>query len=453
MLQNHTERLGTAPLPSLLFRLSLPSIAATVTTSLYNVVDTFWVGRLGQQAIAALTIVFPYQILAVALGVGTGAGVSALVSRRFGESNVEATNHAAGQVFFLSAFWGVLLLLVASIFHESILGALGATQDFMEPATAYLVVVSYGAPAHVFILVTGNLIRGSGDAVKPMVMMITASVLNMVLDPFIILGWGPFPALGVTGAAIATVMAQSTGMLIGFYYLLGRRTTFRIRLPHITPNLRLVVDICRVGMPASVQEIMESVSFAIFYRLLSVYGSVAIAAIGIVMRAADLTFMPVIGVANALLPVVGYNFGAGNEKRLWSAVRLSCFGIAALLLLLTVIYEVFAPQIIGIFVDDPKCINTAVPAMRIGIMTISLIGPTVMFVTTFQGLSRGTTALLLSLTRQFLIFVPLLFLFNHLWELMGLWIAMPVADAAGFAVCLFFVLREYRRRAVPANRP
>jgi len=443
---NHTERLGTEPLPSLLVRLSVPSIAATVTASLYNVVDTFWVGRIAHEAIAALTIVFPYQIVAVALGVGTGAGVSALVSRRFGQNNVEATNHAAGQVFFLSAFWGAVLVLIAVFFAEPILTALGAIPDIMPLARAYLIVVSFGAPAHVFMLVTANLIRSSGDAVKPMTMMITASVLNMVLDPFLILGLGPFPALGVTGAALATVVAQCIGMSMGLYYLLGHRTTFRIRASHVAPDLRLVAHILRVGMPASTQEITESLAFAIFNRVLSTYGSVAIAAMGIVMRAADLAFMPVIGVANALLPVVGFNLGARNEQRLWSAVRLSAIGVVALLGVLTVVYEVFAPWIVAIFIDEPAVIATAIPALRIGIAAITLIGPSVLIVTTFQGLSKGTTALLLSLTRQFLVFVPLLLLFNRLWQLTGMWVAMPVADTLGFLIAIGFIYREYHRR-------
>lgn len=450
---NHTERLGSAPLPSLLFRLSVPSVAATVTASLYNVVDALWVSQLGHEAIAALAIVFPYQILAIAVGMGTGAGISALVSRRFGENNIEATNHAGGQVFFLSALWGALFVLAAVCLSEPILAALGATPDIMEQATRYLVITSYGAPAHIFILVVGNLIRGSGDAFKPMVMMVAASVLNIVLDPFLILGIGPFPALGISGAALATVLAQFVGVLIGLYYLLGHRTSFHIRASHIRPNLRLIADICRVGMPASIQEVTESLAFILFNRVLSAYGSIAIAAIGIAMRVSDLAFMPIIGVSHALLPVVGFNFGAGNEKRLWSAVRLACVGIMALMGVMTVLYEVFALQIVGVFTNNPEVVAAAVPALRIGIAAISMIGPSVMFVATFQGLSRGNMALFLALTRQFLVFVPLVYLFNHVWGLTGLWVSMPAADTLGFVIALAFIYREYRRRRQAVDVP
>ena len=188
-MSKHTERLGTAPLASLLVKLSLPGMAATIAISLYNIVDTFWVSRLGYEAIAALTIVFPYQILTMAVGLGTGTGIGALVSRYFGEKNIKATNLAAGQVFFLSIFWGMVFLMPAILFPDKILVAFGATEDIMKFAHTYLVVTSFGAMANVFVLLAGSLIRGSGDIIKPTIMMITSSVLNIILDPFFLKGY------------------------------------------------------------------------------------------------------------------------------------------------------------------------------------------------------------------------------------------------------------------------
>ncbi len=451
ILQKHTERLGSAPLPSLLLRLSLPSIAATITASLYNIVDTFWLGKLGHEAIAALTVVLPYQIIAIAIGVGTGIGINALVSRKFGEQDTGMPDRIGGQIYFLSAAWGLFFIILAQAFSYPILRTIGATPDIIEYASRYMIITSYGAPLHIFVLVSGNLIRGSGDAVKPMVMTITASALNVILDPFFILGIGPFPALGVSGAAIATVIAQGTGALLGLYYILGRRTSFRVKLKYIAPKWRIIGNIYRVGTPASVQEITESLAFMLFNIVLSSYSSAAIAIMGVVLRVSDLAFMPIIGVAHGLMPVVGYNFGARNEKRLWDAVRLSCIGVVIMLAGFTVIYQTLPAQIIGVFIKDPEIVVAAVPALRIGIAAIMLIGPNVIFVTTFQALSQGTKALFLSLTRQFLIFVPLLFLFNHLWGLTGIWIALPSADTLGFLVTLIFIIREYRsqRRRLP----
>ncbi len=450
-MQEYTERLGYAPLGRLLLRLSLPSIAATVTLSLYNIVDTFWVSKLGHEAIAALTIVFPYQILVIALGVGTGIGIAALVSRRFGENNPEATNHVAGQTFFLSVFWGLIFMMFAVFFSEGILTTFGATPDIMEYGTQYLVITAYGAPQVIFALVASNLIRGSGDAIKPMIIMITASAINIILDPFMILGLGPFPEMGVRGAALATVIAQSFGAILALYYLLAHRTAFRIRVGHLRPNMPILGDIYRVGAPSSILEITESLCFILFNIAVSSFGSIAIAAVGIVLRIADLAFMPIIGLSHGLLPIIGFNFGAGYLKRLWKAVKLASVGIMLVLGVITLFIEIFAPKVVGIFSDNPELLTITVPAMRIMLSAMLLIGPSVMFITTFQGLSKGTMALILSLVRQFIFFLPLLYLLRYLLGLHGVWLSLPASDVLGFIVTFSILYREYRRQRKSAK--
>jgi putative MATE family efflux protein len=445
-MQDYTERLGYAPLGRLLIRLSLPSIIGSVTISLYNIVDTLWVAKLGHEAIAALTIVFPYQILFFAVGGGAGIGIGALVSRRFGENNPEAANHVAGQTFFLSIFWGIVFIITAVFFSENILTAFGATPDILKYSIQYLVIISYGAPQMIFALVISNLIRGSGDAVKPMVIMITAAVINIILDPFMILGIGPFPEMEIRGAALATIIAQSFGALIGLYYFLAHRTAFRIKAGHLLPSLPILRDIYRVGAPASVMELTESLAFVLFNKVVSTYGSIAIAAVGLAMRISDLAFMPVMGVANGLLPIVGFNFGARNFNRLWHSVRLASVGIAIFLAVATVFIEIFTPGLVSIFNKEPDVLAVAVPSMRIILSMMPLIGPNIMFITAFQGLSRGTMALVLSLLRQFILFVPILFLFSNLFGMYGVWYSLPVSDVLGFLLAFGFIYVEYRRQ-------
>ncbi len=442
-MKEYTEKLGYAPLGRLLVSLSMPSIAAMVTMSLYNIVDTFWVARLGHEAIAALMITFPYQILFVAIGIGTGAGIGALVSRRFGESNIEATNQAAGQIFFLSVLWGAIFIVVAVFFSKSLLTAFGATPDIMEYCTQYLKIISYGAPQLIFILVASSLIRGSGDAVKPMIITIAASVINIVLDPLLIIGIGPFPEMGVRGAALATIIAQSGGALLTLYYFIARKTAFSIRVSHLRPNIPILRDIYRVGAPSTILDVTESLAFVLFNNVVSAYGSRAIAAVGLVLRISDLSFMPIIGVSHGLLPIVGFNSGAKNSQRLWGSVKLASVGIAAFLAVATIFIEIFTPQIVGIFSKDANLLAITIPAMRIMLFTMPFIGPNIMFITTFQGLSRGMMALILSLVRQFILFVPLLFILSHLFGMNGVWWSMPGSDSLAFIITFTFIYREY----------
>jgi putative MATE family efflux protein len=444
-LQKYTERLGYAPIGRLLLSLSLPGIAASITVSLYNLVDTLWVARMGHEAIAALTIVFPYQILFITVGGGTGIGISALVSRRFGENNPEATNHAAGQVFFLSAFWGLAFILLPFFLADSILRLIGATPDIMEYGRQYLVITAYGAPLVIFSQVISSLIRGSGDAVKPMVIMIVACVINIVLDPLMIFGIGPFPEMGVRGAAWATVIAQSIGALLGLYYFVARRTAFRIKPRYLKPNISILRDIYRVGASAMILQVTESLSFILFNKVVSSFGSINIAALGMAMRVSDLAFMPIIGLSNGLLPIVGFNFGSHNFKRMWRSVKLATISIMVLLFVVTLFIEIFAPQIISVFSKEEALLAATSPVMRIMLSTLVLVGPTILFITAFQGMSRGTLSLILSLVRQFIFFIPLLYLFSYLFGITGVWASLPTSDVLGFTISLLFILREYKK--------
>ncbi len=412
--------------------------------SLYSLVDTFWVARLGYQAIAATTIVFPYFILAIAVGVGSGVGANALASRRFGERNVEATNQVAGQVFSLSAIFGVIFLVAAVFFVEPILVISGATPDIMDFATQYLVVLGWGIPFFLFRLMTDEVFRASGDAIKPMIFGIAGSVVNIILDPFLIFGWGPFPEMGVGGAALATVIASLLSAGLGFYYIVANKSVYRIKLHHLKPNLPILRDIYRVGFPAMFMQMTESVVFALFNNILAGFGSVALAAVGITMRIADLAFMPIIGASHGLLPIVGFCLGARLWHRLWRAVRLASLGLVVVMGVSTVVLEIFAPQTIGIFSDDPELLAMAVPAMRIFMSTMILIGPEIIIITTFQGLSRGKEAMILSLVRQFVFFVPALLLLPRVLGITGVWLSMPISDALAFVVSVLWLLREYR---------
>jgi len=389
----------------------------------------------------------PYHILVIAIGVGSGVGINAMVSRRFGERNIEATNIIAGQVFPITTFFGLFFILAVVLFNQQILIVAGATPDIMEFATQYLVIISFGAPFLVFSITTNNLLRGSGDALRPMVFMITASVVNIILDPLMIFGIGPFPEMSVRGAALATVISQGLGAGLSFIYIIiFRWSAYKVKLHHILPNWKILKDIYHIGLPAMVMEISEGIIFAIFNHVLSAYGSLTLAAGGLAVRIIDLVFMPIFGASGGLLPVVGYCLGARLWGRLWRAVVVASVGLALVMVVTTVALEITAPLIVGLFTNDPQMLAVAVPAIRIVISTLAFIGPAILFITTFQGLSKGKEALVLSLVRQFVFFVPILFILPHFLGLTGVWLSLPVSDLMGFIVSGAWLLREYQRQ-------
>jgi putative MATE family efflux protein len=443
-LTETTKRLGSAPLLRLIVSLGLPGMVSMMTAALYNIINTLWITRLGYEAIAALTVALPFHILAVAIGAGSGVGANALASRRFGEGNIESTSYVAGQIFSIAGFFGSLYMIAAVFFADNILIICGATPDIMDYGRQYLVVISFGGPFLFFSLIATNLLRGSGDAIKPMIFSISGVVVNTILDPFLIFGIGPFPELGIRGAALATAISQFLSAGLCFYYIVARKSAYYLKLRHLKPNLPILRDIYRVGFPAMLMEFGESVTFILLNNVLSAFGSIAIAAVGLSFRIIDFAAMPIFGASQALLPIVGFNFGARLWSRVWNAVKLTTLGLALLMGIAMVGLEIFTPQLLGIFSNDPELIGIGIPAMRLIMSSLFLWGPMIIFATTFQGLSKGKDALALTLVRQFIFFVPLLYLFSWVWGLYGVWIAIPVSDLISFIVAGLWLLREYR---------
>jgi putative MATE family efflux protein len=417
-----------------------------VAGSLYTLIDIFWIAQLGYRSVAAITVIMPMFALNYAVAVGTGVGANALASRRFGERRSEDANRVVGQVFFLSFAIGLLFALAMNIFPCAILNICGATPDIIEIGISYLRIFGWSVPFLFLQMMGRNIFQASGDAIRPMVFIIFGIVSNIILDPLFIFGWGFFPEMGIAGAALATVIASVLSAILAVYFIIANKTSYRLKLHHLIPHFPTIVGIYRVGLPSAVMGITETIVFVLFNNVVAGYGSVALAAVGIAGRISDLAFMFIEGLAHGLLPIVGYSLGAKLWSRLWRAVKLSSISAATLMAIATIILEIFTETIIRLFNDDPALIEIAVPGMRIFIATMAIIGPTVMFITTFQGLSRGKDAMVLALARQFIFFVPPLYILPRFLGLNGVWLSLPLSDILGFITVSLWLWLEYRRQ-------
>ncbi|MDD5189617.1 MAG: MATE family efflux transporter [Dehalococcoidales bacterium] len=417
-----------------------------ISITTYNLVDSFWVAKLGTQALAALTATLPYFIFTMAVAYGTGTGLNVLIARKFGEKDTEAANHAAGQVYWLAAVIGVLFLIPCLVLTRPILRLCGATPDTLELGYAYLFPVGFFMPFFVFQIMVRDTLRASGDAVRPMIFTITGQLLNLILDPILIFGWWIFPEMGMAGAAVATVISAAGGAGLALLFMNSKRSTFKLKNYHLKPDMRVVREIYRIGLPAMLMQTAESFIFLIFNRVVSGFGSAALGAMGISTRICDLAFIPVVGVGNGVMPIVGFSLGAKLWQRLWKTVRMATWWLAGLMAVVTVLMEIFAPQIVGIFNHDPELIAVAVPSLRIFLSTMAIVAPTVVFISTLQGLSKARDVLVLALARQFIFFLPSLFILPHFFGITGVWLAWFVSDCAGFITSGLWLWHEYRRQ-------
>jgi len=445
LIQHRTQRLGTDPVGRLLLNLGVPGMLSMFIMALYNVINTFWVAQLGPSAIAATTVVTPYQLLILAIGVGSGAGFGSIISRRFGEGQPEAANRIAGQIFPLTLGFGLLFWIGTTFFPNALLGLMGTPADIRELSRSYLFILGFGVFFTLFSMMANSILRGSGNTLLPMFFLGLGALLNIILDPFLIYGLGPFPAWGVNGAAAASVISQLISAAVNGWYLLSRRSGFQIRRISLKLEPRALADIYHVGLPAFIMQFTASLLMVVFNHALAGFGSAAIVANGLVFRTTGLIMMPIAGISQGLLPLVGYNLGARQPQRLWRAVRLAALGSAAVVGAGYLLLQLFPTVWIRLFTRDSIFLPEAVQALRLATLALPLVAPQFMWVTTFQGLGKGGTAMFISLTRQGLFLLPLLLIMPHFFGLPGVWISVPLADALAFFLTAFWIWRESRR--------
>jgi len=437
--------LGKDPIGTLLLKMSLPSVAAMLVMAMYNVVDAFWIGKINPEAIAALTICFPIQILFGAIGIGTGVGAGSFTSRMFGAGNTLKANRTAGQVIFLSVLFGVVIIVLGTALSEPVLICFGATENILPLSAQYLEIIVFGAPFLFFMMMSDYLFRAEGNPNVPMLDIITSALINAVLDPFLIFGWGPFPEMGLRGAGLATAIAQFTTFFLSVYFLFSRHSEYKVRLGDIIPRWSIISDIYQVGFPSFITNIAFSAVLVIYNHRLAGFGHLAVAALGLGFRINGVLLMALFGIGHGVMPMIGFNYGARNYARIREISRVATNISVLIGGVSSVFIELFAHPLLAAFTDDPELLAVAVPALRIFVATQILLGPMIAWINVFMGLGKGLASMVLLVGRQVVCIVPLIYVLPLWFGLNGVWLAQPVANIVWFFIILFWMARELRR--------
>lgn len=437
--------LGKGPILPLLLKMSLPPVIAMLATALYNIVDTFWIAKISPNAIAALTICFPIQMIFGAIGMGTGTGAGSFASRMFGAGKYLKAHQTAGQAIFLSLFFGILIILAATLYHEPILRFFGVTKDILPLSRRYLVVVVFGSPFLFFMMMSDNLFRAVGKPNYSMYIIITSAILNAILDPFFIFGWGPLPAMGIRGAALATVISQFAAVFPSFYFLMLSSFKHHIKGRYLIPNLSIIKSIYKVGFPASVMNLVFSLVLTVHNHILGNFGPLAIATLGLNFRINGIVMMALFGLGYGVMPMVGFNYGARHYERLKHIVRIGVTISFMVATLSCLIIEIFARPILTAFTSDSELLTIAAPSLRIYVSMLPLLGPAIIWITMFNGMGKGFTSMCLLLGRNLIFLLPMLFIFPGWFGLNGIWLAHPCSTVPMFFIALISTKREFRK--------
>lgn len=433
------------PILPLILKMSWPSIVAMIAMSVYNLIDTFWLARLSSQSLAALTICFPIQLIFAAIGVGTGVGAGSFSARMFGSGKILQAKQTAGQIFFLSLFFGFIIIICVFFFHDAILILFGANQDILPLCRDYLIIIVFSAPFLFFSMMSNNLLRVEGRPLLSMYVVLISSIGSAILDPLLIFGVGPFPHLGIKGAALAAVIAQFLACLFSIYFMQLKSSKYELKWQYLSPDISIINSIYAIGFPSIVINLIVSVLLIIYNHVLSQFGSLAIAALGIFFRVNALVTMVLFGIGFGLMPIVGFSDGAKLYQRLRESV-LVALKVATLFAVVSSIFLfIFAQTIVAHFTKDPELLAIATPALRINSLALVFTAPTIIFINMFMGLGKGYLAMFLLFFRDTILLMPLLIVLSSWKGLLGAWFALPIANFIAFFVVLFWANRELRR--------
>lgn len=427
----------------LLAKLAIPTTIGMIANSLYNVVDTIFIGRgVGTLAIAGVGIVFPIQIIIMAIAQLFGMGAASMISRSLGKKDKERASNIAGNSFIASLCLGIVAAVTVFIFIDPILALFGATENIMPFAKEYLFIITFGFIYFPFLVSSNNLIRAEGDAKNAMVVMLAATGVNIVLDPIFIFVLD----MGIAGAAYATIIAQFSGFayLIS-YYLMGK-STLSIKLKHFKLKFKIMKEMVSLGFASFIRQVSMSLLIIVVNNSLRVYGGdIYIAVYAVVNRVIMFITMPLFGIVAGVQPMVGFNYGAGRTDRVKGSLKTSILSTLVIGGVFFTLFMIFPSAIIGFFTNDPQLVNNGILPLRMIILLFPLVGFQIIGAGYFQSIGKAGPSILLSLSRQVIFLLPLLLVLPIFMGLEGIWYSFPIADFLSIVLTGLFLWYDLRK--------
>ncbi len=440
----HTRVFEKDPVPRAVAKLAIPTVASMIVTVFYNVVDTFFVGQLGDpNQVAAVSIATPVFLFTMATGNIFGIGGSSFISRSLGERKLDRAEHISSFCFYGGIVTGLIATVIFLLFMDSILIASGASSYTIVYARQYLSVVACGAPFVVLATAYNNLIRGEGAAKTSMAGMMLGTVANIILDPIFILPdlkignfVIPLLGMGVTGAAIATVLGNMISVVYFLIFIRSGRSILSLRPADFKIGGGIFTGVIAIGLPASLNNVLMSLSNIMMNKMLVQYGDIAVASMGIAMKANMLVVFIQLGLAAGIQPLIGYNYGAKNYARMKSIMKFAMLCNVTIGTILTGIYVIYAREIVNLFIENREVIDTGTLMLRALMVSNPILGVMFVFTFTFQAMGKAVQPLILSISRQGFVFIPMLFIGRAFAGLNGVIFAQPVADFVSIFISL-----------------
>ena len=438
------NKMGVMPLNRLLISMSVPMMISMLVQALYNIVDSMFVAQLSENALT-----FPAQNLMIAVATGTGVGVNAALSRNLGEKNFERANKIADHALFLAALSYVVFALFGLCLARQFFRLQTDIEEIVDLGTTYLRVCTIASFGLFMEIACERLLQSTGKTIYSMYTQGLGAIINIVLDPILIFGYFGAPALGIAGAAGATVIGQIIAFCLGFFLNKTRNHEITISLRDFKPNGEIISHIYAVGIPSIIMASIGSVMTFGMNKILIAFSSTATAVFGIYFKLQSFVFMPVFGLNNGTVPIIAYNYGAGKPDRIMGTLKLAAMYAVTIMLIGLAVVQLIPDKLLMIFSASDTMLSIGIPALRTISLSFLFAGFSIVCSSMFQALGHGMLSLWISVFRQLVVLLPVAFVFAKLGGLHVVWFAFPIAEVFAIifsAVCLGYV---YRKEILP----
>ena len=448
------NKMGVMPVNRLLLNMAIPIMISMLVQALYNVVDSYFVSQISQDALNAVSLAFPVQNLMIAVSVGTGVGVNALLARSLGQGDQEKVNRSAVNGIFLavvSSLAFVLLGLTCSRLFYTVQTDIPGIIDYGEDYMAIVCGLSMG----LFGAVTmERLLQATGRTFYTMIAQAAGALTNIILDPILIFGLGPFPRMEVAGAALATVIGQILGCCVSIFFNTTRNPDIKMSFKGFRPHGPTIKEIYSVGLPSIIMQSIGSVMVFGMNQILIAFTDTATAVFGVYFKLQSFFFMPVFGLCNGMVPIVAYNYGARKPERITKTIKLAVLYATILMAVGFAVFQLFPAPLLDMFRSEEDVagdlIAIGVPALRIISFSWLLAGFGIVCSSVFQALDHGVLSLISSLVRQLIVLLPVAFLLSRLFQNLDVvWLAFPISELFSATLCALFIRRVYKQDILP----
>ncbi len=438
------DKLGTMPIGRLLVVMSIPMMISFFIQALYNVVDAIFVAKISENALTAVSIAFPMQNIITAIGVGTGVGVNALVPRYLGQQKQRDAEKIANVAVFLSLCYCVVFLLVGLFVVEPFYRMQTNVEEIVTDGIRYLRVVCLVTAGAFFGQNFEKLLVATGHTVCSMISQATGAIFNMIFDPLLIFGVGPFPELGVTGAAVATVLGQIVAAIVAFVLVMVQQHAVRLHPGAMLPDARSLKEIYAVGIPSIITVGLGSAMSFCLNQILLAFSTTATAVFGVWLKLQNFAYMPVFGLNNGTIPMISYNYGAGRMDRVDQTIHLALKVALILMCVLLVVLELFPAPLLQMFSATENMYAIGITALRLTCLSLPFGATAVILSSSFQSLGRSRYTLLVNLCRQLFFMVPIAWLLSLTGRLELVWMAVTISEAMSMGLAI--LLRRKLKR-------